>query len=268
MTPLALNTAAAVGMLRRDALAFFSYKTQVVSVVASNLVGLTSFFYLSKLISFKGFETPGQYFAFVSVGLVVLSVIQSSLSISDGIRAELIAGTLERLVVSPFGLLAGILSTILFPLAVALFEAIVTFIFAIAIFGVHLEATAPLAIPLLLLATAAFASIGLMLSAGVLVFKQGVIGEQWIPSAIALTSGIYYPVSVLPGWIQWTSQVQPFTPAVDLSRHLLVGTPLEGSVLGTLAKLTGFTIVFFPIAIVILRAGVHRGRATGRIIEY
>jgi hypothetical protein len=61
--------------------------------------------------------------------------------------------------------------------------------------------------------------------------------------------------------------VQPFTPAVDLLRNLLVGTPLRDSPGVELAKLVGFTVVTLPLSLLLLRAAVQRGRRRGTIIE-
>ena len=62
-------------------------------------------------------------------------------------------------------------------------------------------------------------------------------------AGITLIAGFYFPVSLLPGWIQWASDVQPFTPAVDLLRHLLIGIDLEGSAWLAVARLAGFAAI-------------------------
>jgi len=56
------------------------------------------------------------------------------------------------------------------------------------------------------------------LALGLLV-KQTVMGASFIVSAISLVAGLYFPISLLPGYLRWASDVQPFTPAVDLLRH-------------------------------------------------
>ena len=52
--------------------------------------------------------------------------------------------------------------------------------------------------------------------------------------------------------------VQPFTPAVDLLRHLLVGQPLRASAWGDVAKLVGFSAVLLPLGL----GGALRSRST------
>ena len=69
-------------------------------------------------------------------------------------------------------------------------------------------------------------------------------------------------------WIEWAAEVQPFTPATDLLRHLLVDTPLEHSAALDLGKLVAFTVILFPVAIACLRASIRYGQRTGTIAEY
>ena len=51
-------------------------------------------------------------------------------------------------------------------------------------------------------------------------------GIGFLLAGIALVSGLYFPVDLLPSWMRWLSEVQPFTPAVNLLRHVLVGLPM------------------------------------------
>ena len=52
---------------------------------------------------------------------------------------------------------------------------------------------------------------------------KGTKSSGHVITAIGLIAGFYFPVSLLPDWIRWTSNVQPFTPSVDLIRHCLAG---------------------------------------------
>jgi len=62
--------------------------------------------------------------------------------------------------------------------------------------------------------------------------------------------------------------VQPFTPATDLLRHLLIDTPLVHPALVELLKLAGFIIVLLPFGVMLLRASIRYGQRTGTIAEY
>src|SRR5262249_6312746 len=146
------------------------------------------------------------------------------------LRAELMAGTFERMVLSPFGAGRSIVSLLLFPLALAFVTALISLLYAPLGFGLDLRFPEAFAAGPVGLARGpgvlAFAPFGLLMAAAVVTFKQTNAGSTFVLTAVTLLAGVYFPVVLLPGWIRWASDVQPFTPAVDLLRNLLVGTSL------------------------------------------
>lgn len=264
----ALSAAGAI--VTRDWRIFRSYRTRAVSMVIAAAVGVALFYYVSRLVHGSEFESPDDYFGFVVVGMVILEVLTSTLTAPIAtLRAELLTGTFERMVVSPFGPVAAIVSLTLFPLALGMATGVLTLAIATAAFGLDLQWPSALAaIPVALLGALAFAPFGLLLAAAVTVFKQTNAGAALVVTGLSLVAGLYFPVSLLPGWIQWASDVQPFTPAVDLLRHLLVGTPMPGSAAVAVLTLVGFAAVMLPLAAFALGAAVNRGRRNGTITEY
>jgi len=262
--------AAAGAIFTRDWKVFSSYRTRLVSTFISTTVGVTVFYYVSRLVSGSAFPTPDDYFGYVVVGIVILEVLTSTFTAPIAtLRAELMTGTFERMVVSPFGPVASIASMILFPLTLGVAVGMVTLGVAAVLFELHMHwATVPLAIPVAALAALAFATFGLLLAAAVVTFKQTNAGAAFIVTGLSLVAGLYFPVSLLPDWIEWASNVQPFTPAVDLLRHVLVDTPMRGSVAVALLKLAGFAAVVLPLSLLVLRTAVDRSRRKGTITEY
>jgi ABC-type polysaccharide/polyol phosphate export permease len=128
--------------------------------------------------------------------------------------------------------------------------------------------TAALSIPVMILGTGVFTSFGMLMAALTLVFKRATSGLGLVLTLISLTSGLYFPVALLPGYLQWLSEVQPFTPAVDLLRNLLVGTPLSGTAAADLAKMIGFLAIMIPAGLLALRAGLRHAQRRGTIMEY
>ena len=92
---------AAAAIFHRDLQVFLSYRTAAVSLFFSGLFSIALFYYISQLVGVRGFETKQDYFAFVVVGLVILAVLQSTLVLSAALRGELVAGTFERVILSP-----------------------------------------------------------------------------------------------------------------------------------------------------------------------
>jgi ABC-2 type transport system permease protein len=260
---------AAWAVLRRDAIVFMSYRTQVISQTLGMLFQLTIFYFISRLLQAKTFGSPDRYFAFVVVGLAIMQVLVTTLGLLPGqVRQELVAGTMERFLVSPFGAINGIAAMLVFPAISALVTATILLGLATAIFGLPLAPTAPLAVPVAVLGAVAFMPFALIFVAAVVAVKQATSGTQFATSAIAIVGGLYFPIVLLPAWVRWTSEVQPFTPAADLLRHLLVDAPVQYSVAIDLLKLFGFAVALLPLAFFLLRRAVIRGQRRGTIIEY
>ena len=267
-SPRALGSAA-LAIWKRDLLLFANHRSRFASTLFTALVSVTLFYYISRLVRSRSFGSPDEYYAFVVVGLVIFGVLTSMLSIPVAtLRAEIQAGTFERLVLSPFGPVRCVASLLLFPLSLALVTGVLSLVFATLIFGVDLRgATALLALPAAALGAASFAPFGLVMAAAVVLFKQTNAGATFVIAGLTFVSGVYFPVELLPSWIRWASEVQPFTPAVELLRSLLVDTPTTSSPGTDVAKLAAFAVVTMPIGVLMLRGAVGRSRRAGTIIE-
>jgi ABC-2 type transport system permease protein len=257
------------GIMRRDAILFASYRTQLVAQFLGPLFTITLFYYISHLLTAKTIHSPGGYFGFVIVGLVIVQILTISLGIMPvTVRQELVSGTIERFLVSAHGPINGILGTMLFPLVNAMLTGVLMLGLATLIFGLPLASTAVLAIPVSLLGMLAFMPFAFILVALVMAFKQVSSATQFIIAGVAIVGGLYFPIAVLPSWIRWASEVQPFTPAADLLRHLLVDAPLAHSAAADLLKLVGFAAVLLPVGFLLLRAAIRYGQRTGTVAEY
>jgi ABC-2 type transport system permease protein len=216
------------------------------------------------------FKSPDDYFAFVVVGIVTLEVLSATLvATPTRIRQELLVGTFEKLILSPFGCVAAVASMTLFPFLQAIVQGIVTIGFAAIVFTLPLHwPTVALAIPVVALSMLAFLPFSLFVAAGVIVVKQAQSGVGFLITGISLIAGFLFPVSLLPGWIEWASKVQPFTPALQLQRHLLVGTPVDGSIEVALLKMILSAVLLIPPGLWAVSMAIRIGQRRGTVIEY
>jgi ABC-type polysaccharide/polyol phosphate export permease len=268
MTDVRLQAAAAWALFRRDVTVALSYRWRLVTQYLGVLFSLAVFFYISRLVRVDAFPSPRSYFAYAAVGVIILQVLQATLDVPNSVRQELVAGTFERIAVSPFGPHRSILSLFLFPIGSAVSTMLVTLGLTAVVFGVDPSwGTVPLAIPVAIVGAVALGAVSLLFVAMVVRFKQAP-GTAYVLAAISLVAGFYFPASLLPWWLRWGSEVQPFTPAVDLLRHLLVGQPLNGPAWSELARLVGFTAVLLPIGALALSVAIERSRRLGTLTEY
>lgn len=262
--------AGAIAVVRRDWLIFVSYRTQVLSRSANAMLSVLLFYYISRLVTTGEFSSPDSYFAFVVVGLVITQVINATLGMTPvAIRTDLLTGNLERLIISPFGVVSGVIAMLIFPTAMSLVTGAIMVAFSGLVLGLPIVASTVLwAIPAAILASLSFAPFTLFFSAFVLAFKQAVPGAGYVLVVLGLVAGLYFPVTLLPDWIAWASNVQPFTPAVDLLRYLISGETPDDSVAVLVARLVGFTVVLGPVSVYAVARAVEYGRRRGSLIEY
>jgi ABC-2 type transport system permease protein len=268
MTLVSLYLDAIFATMRRDAAIFVSYRFRFATQILGMLFSLTTFYYIAKLVRPDAVGTRGHYYAYVVVGIVIVSVLTAALTTAQIVRTELMQGNFERMLTSPLGPVGGVIAVAMFPIAYAMLFAGLMLCLAVGIFAVPLHvAGIPVALVVSGLGAIAFASIGFLFVASLLAFKSAA-GTTWVVAGLGLLGGAYFPVKLFPGWIRWVSDVQPFTPAVDLLRHLLVGTPSLQPVWLELLKLGGFALVLMPASAAILWLAVGLARRRGTIMEY
>jgi ABC-2 type transport system permease protein len=128
--------------------------------------------------------------------------------------------------------------------------------------------TVPLSVPAMALALLSFLPFGLLFAALTVSTKQGSVGTSWVIALISIVGGLYFPISLLPEWAQTASELQPFTPATELLRHLLVDSPLQTSAVSAVAKLVVFAALLLPASLFALHHAIRVGQRRGTIIEY
>lgn len=269
MATLAAQYGGAVwATMRRDAAIFFSYRFRVPSQILTVLFSLTTFYYIGKIVKPGAIGPRDEYFAFVVVGIVTTSVLTAALTSAHIVRMELMAGNFERVLISPLGPVWGVIAVAAFPITYATAFAGGTLGVAALIYQVPINvANIVPALVVGVLGALSLACIGLFFVAGLLAFKSA-LGATWVIAGLSLLGGAYFPLRLFPVWLRWVSDVQPFTPTVDLLRHLLIGTRLLEPAWLELGKLVGFTVVLVPVAFALLWLAVHVSRRRGTIMEY
>jgi ABC-2 type transport system permease protein len=265
MTRLRLRAILAVA--RRDAHFLLSYRSTFVTRPLGLVFSLALFYFVSRLVIVSRVGSADAYFAFVAVGIVIFGVVSSSLLAPARVRDELVAGTYERLELSPLGSTAATVGMIVTPFLNAAALSTFTLLIACTVFGMDVRwSTAALAIPVGILGALAFAPFALLFCAVTLAYKQAP-GQGAILPALSLVGGLYFPIDVLPEWIRWLSFVQPLTPTVDLMRNVLVGLPIPGDATVDVLRLVGFAVVGLPVGLVGLVAANRHGRRRGTLLE-
>ena len=118
--------------------------------------------------------------------------------------------------------------------------------------GISRAPTMLLALPVLGLAGVTFASIGLVFNAVAKGYDFFTYYFTLVITPMTFLSGVYFPISQMPPWLQGVAEVLPLKAAVDLVRPLVLGTwPLDP--VRPLLILTAYAACGYYLALVLTR---------------
>jgi ABC-2 type transport system permease protein len=259
-----------LALIRRDVAITRSYRIAFVLDIVFGVLNLAMFFFISRTFGHVGgvdLHGAPNYFAFASVGIAITIVIDAaSTGLAQRIRGEQLAGTLEALLIQPvtvgevaFGL-AG------FPFVFAMIRAVFYLLIAAAWFHVDVaQASVVGFVVVLLVAGTAFTALGILLGAVVLIVKRGDVLVGMVIFTMGLISGAFYPVGVLPGWIERIGRVMPTRFAYDgLRSAMFVGSGWWTDV----AALVAYSVIGIPAAIAVFAAALRHATRTGSLGQY
>ncbi len=110
-----------------------------------------------------------------------------------------------------------------------------------------------------------FAAVGVVVAAFTIVFKQVATLVAFATVGIAVLAGVYFPLSLLPGWLEAIARALPFSWALDVLRAALLGGDPS---LGKLALLIAFCAIAVPGAMAIFAAAVDHAKRAGTLAQY
>ncbi|MFQ6120649.1 MAG: ABC transporter permease [Methanosarcinales archaeon] len=178
-------------------------------------------------------------------------------------------GTLEAMLVTPTKIsiiiiFSSLWNFIFTSIRVLIYLGIGVLLFKINISNENLFA----ALIILILTIICFSSIGIISASFIMVLNQG-DPVNWIFSNVSgLIGGVYYPITVLPNWLQNFSYILPITYSLRGMRHaLLQGYSMEALAPDILA-LVVFSIVMLPLSILCFRYAVKRAKVDGSLVQY
>ena len=261
---------AILALARRDLLVYASYRLIMTLDLWVGFLDVVVYYFISQTFAGATTESLGaapSYFAFALVGIAVTVVIQAaSLGVATKLREEQLTGTLEALVAQPVTtteMAAGLCGL---PFAISTVRVAVYLLFGALAFGLDLSHTDWVGFAVMLLATAAaMSAIGIGTAAVVLVIKRGATVSGLVIFAMSLAGGAFFPVSVLPDWVEAVGTIVPPRFAFDGFRSALFeGSGWESDAL----TLGAFSVVALPAAVWVFGRGMHYARRSGTLAQY
>jgi ABC-2 type transport system permease protein len=261
---------AALAILLRDYLVTRSYRWALTTDFAFGAVNVLIFYFISK--TFEGAATANlsgapSYFDFALVGIVVTMVVTAATSgLARRMRDEQLTGTLELLAAQPVRtgeLFAGLGAL---PFLLAGVRAVIYLLLAALLLDLETSHASWLGLAAMLLATgAAMSALGMIAGSVVLVAKRGEIVLAALITAMGLVSGAFFPIEVLPSWLQPLGEIVPTRYAYDgLRAALFRGGDWEDDALVLLA----FAAVCIPAAVWVGGRALEFTRRRGSLAQY
>jgi ABC-2 type transport system permease protein len=204
--------------------------------------------------------------------LLIGAVIWAYLGIIFEILTETVAwerweGTIEYTFMAPLSRPVHLIGMGLFAVGYGVVRAGLLFGVVAALFGLSLP-NADFASALVLLAIASISFLGIGMMTAVLPLISPEKGAQlgFVAQGVMLVvSGVYYPVSVLPDWMQWIAKVSPATYALRGIRGAILDGAGVGALWADIWPLLLIGVVAIPLGLETFRRGEIYAKRHGKL---
>jgi ABC-2 type transport system permease protein len=222
----------------------------------------------------KGIEAGGGQINVDEVTTILLigAVVWAYLGIIFEILTETVAwerweGTIEYTFMAPLSRPIHLFGMGLFAIVYGIVRAVLLFGVVALFFDLDLS-HADFVAALVVLAVASISFIGIGMMTAVLPLISPEKGTQlgFIAQGILLVvSGVYYPVSVLPGWMQALATISPATYALDGMRDAIVNGDGLSKMWDEIWPLIVIGIVSVPLGLEVFRRGERYAKKHGKL---
>ncbi|HEU5015975.1 MAG TPA: ABC transporter permease [Roseiflexaceae bacterium] len=191
--------------------------------------------------------------------------------ISESIQWERWEGTIEYTFMAPISRLTHLFGQAAFAMLYGVLHTSV--ILGIVALFFHMDLShANVPSMLLIIATGSLSFIGLGMLAAVLPLlspEKGLQMTNIIKALVLLVSGVYYPIAVLPGWMQPLARISPaYYMLAGMREALINGAPLTGDgglLVPFIVPLLITGVISIPLGLMIFMRAERYAKATGRL---
>ena len=221
---------------------------------------------------FSAFGSAGQNSESLILFMLIGSILWAYLSVlfeivADTVEWERWEGTIEYTFMAPAHRATHLLSTCGFSVAYGLARSLLLLVAISAFFSIDLGRADLLAAGVVLtVASISFIGFGMMASVLPLISpEKGADVVHIFQAVLLLFSGVYYQVTVLPGWMQSVARVSPATYALrGMRAAILDGAPLS-SMGAELLPLLLMGVIMLPLGLFIFGRFERHALKTGRL---
>ncbi|MBS7639111.1 MAG: ABC transporter permease [Candidatus Bathyarchaeia archaeon] len=266
-----------LSFITRDFKVWWTYKFWLLLDISGIILFVITYYLFSLITTAQqiyeaGYMTGG-YFTFALIGIAFQQYVHFAVqSINESIREEQWNGTMETILSAAIDFKIFLLGEVCFSFIVSSALLLMSLLVGI-ILGAEFYATPSsilTAVILTILLIASHMDIGI-LSAGVIMkVKQG-SPVTWAFSWLSqLVSGVFYPLKLLPWYLEWVGRAFPLTYSLDGIRLCLQsGKDLtHPTIISNIISLIIFIFIATPIALYIFKVGYDAARRDGSLGQY
>lgn len=264
----------AAAFIRRDFQIESSYKMNFAITLMDSMVVLVFFYFLDKLVSSGGNHNldryGGSYLAFVVIGVAFARYFQLTLKMfSDSIREAQQSGCLEAMMSSQTDSLTIVLMSSLYGLISGAVQLLFILVAGSVIMGINFSQINLLSTLLVFcFSILTFVAFGVLSAAAILWLKKG-DPFTWILGGMgSMLGGAYFPIQVLPGWLQKVSFLIPITYSLDALRLTMLKGDSVQMVAQPLLTLGLMAVILVPVSLFVFGLMVRKGRKEGTLMQY
>jgi ABC-2 type transport system permease protein len=204
--------------------------------------------------------------------LLIGAVIWSYLGIIFEVLTETVAwerweGTIEYTFMAPLSRAVHLLGMAAFAVIYGVIRTALLFAVVALFFGLQFpHADFGAALVLLAVASVSFAGIGMVTAVLPLISPEKGAQLGFIAQGLLLVvSGVYYPVEVMPQWMEWLAAVSPATYALEGIRAAVLDGAGLGELGGQLRPLALLGVIAVPAGLAVFRAGERYAKRHGKL---
>jgi len=209
---------------------------------------------------------PGKK-AFIIAGVVAMGTVQvCQLDVAYGLLYDVWSKAVKHGFAAPAGILHLLIGSFL--VGIIRGGAVLVFLTTASYFLFNFDLLAPGIVPLFIFVSGLFlcsATVGVFVC--ILVFLFGIRAEvaAWsLVSLMMLVCGIYYPVSILPGWVALLAEFIPLTYFLEYIRSFFGFSP---GFTHAILKGYGLVLIYLAIELVLVEKALKRARRTGMLLR-
>jgi len=188
-------------------------------------------------------------------------------AISEMIAWERWEGTIEYTFMAPVSRTTHLVGTTLFAIGYGIVRTLVILAIVATFFRLDLgDANLIGAMLMLLAGSVSFVGLGILAAVLPLLYpERGAQMTNAVAAILLLISGVYYPVEVLPAWLQVVASASPATYVIEGMRSCLLQGETTVRLLPTVALLVGLGLAIIGIGLFIFRHVEMYAKRSGRL---